>query len=145
MSRRMRGADHERGSIALEFTILAPALLALLALFVAFDRYGQVTGLLESAARDGARAATQARSAEEANRRVDAVVTDDLGQTPSSCANTGSGTVEDSGAFLPGSLITVTVTCTVDYADLGVPGLPGSHTITRSFVSPLDPYRGVRQ
>jgi hypothetical protein len=33
------------------------------------------------------------------------------------------------------------VTCTVRLADLLVPGLPGSRTLTSTFVSPLDPYR----
>jgi hypothetical protein len=34
-----------------------------------------------------------------------------------------------------------TVTCQVDLADLAVPGVPGSHTVTATMSSPIDTYR----
>jgi hypothetical protein len=38
--------------------------------------------------------------------------------------------------------VTATVTCTVRLSDLtAVPGMPGSRTLTATFVSALDPYR----
>jgi hypothetical protein len=37
--------------------------------------------------------------------------------------------------------VTVTVTCTVTIADLAIPGLPGTHTMTGTATSPIDSYR----
>ena len=37
--------------------------------------------------------------------------------------------------------VSATVSCTVPLSDLALPGLPGSHTITATFDSPLDVYR----
>ncbi|MFE4663800.1 hypothetical protein ACFRI7_03110 [Streptomyces sp. NPDC056716] len=36
---------------------------------------------------------------------------------------------------------TATVTCTVRLSDIGLPGLPGSKTLTSSFTSSIDSYR----
>ncbi|MFC7591576.1 hypothetical protein ACFQYP_53685 [Nonomuraea antimicrobica] len=33
------------------------------------------------------------------------------------------------------------VSCEVQLADLAIPGIPGTKTITSSFTSPIDPYR----
>jgi Flp pilus assembly protein TadG len=138
-----RLAGGERGSLALELTLIAPGFFLLLALILAYGRYASVTGLTEAAARDAARAATQSRSLNDAGDRVDRIVTETLRDAPPSCRSTGSGRIDGDG-FLPGDFVTVTVTCAVDYADLGLPGAPGSRTVTRRFTSPLDPYRGVR-
>jgi hypothetical protein len=43
-----------------------------------------------------------------------------------------------------GGSLTVTVTCTLELRDLGLPGAPGSVSMRRAFTSLLDPYRGVR-
>lgn len=138
----LRGAP-ERGSLALELTLIAPGFFLLLSLILAYGRYASVTGLTESAARDAARAATQSRSLADAGDRVDRIITQTLLDAPPSCRDTGAGRIEGD-TFLPGDFLTVTVTCRVDYADLGLPGAPGSRTVTRQFTSPLDPYRGVR-
>jgi Flp pilus assembly protein TadG len=132
----------DAGSMALELAVIAPALLALIALILSYGRYAQVTGLLESAARDGARAATQSRSLPEAQRRLDAIVADTLKAAAPSCRNSASDDVEGT-AFQPGDDVTVMVSCTVSYSDLGMWGAPGTMTVRRSFVSPLDPYRGA--
>lgn len=127
--------------MALELAIVAPALLAMFALILSYGRYAQVTGLVETAARDGARAATQSRSLAEAQQRLNTVVTYTLRGTVASCRDSATDRID--GDFQPGDDVTVTVTCTVDYADLGMWGVPGQTTVRRSFVSPLDPYRGV--
>ena len=38
--------------------------------------------------------------------------------------------------------VTATVTCQVPLSDLLLPGMPGSRTLTATFTSPLDPFRG---
>jgi Flp pilus assembly protein TadG len=133
----------DRGSIALELTLIAPAFFFMLALVLAYGRYAAVTGLTESAARDAARAATQSRSYDEASDRVERITTQTLRDAPPSCRSTGKGRLDGTN-FAPGDFITVVVTCDLDYSDLGLPGAPGSQQITRQFTSPLDPYRGVR-
>jgi hypothetical protein len=129
--------------MALELTLIAPVFFVMLALVLSYGRYASVTGLTESAARDAARAATQSRSLAEAEDRVDAITKDTLNAAPASCKSSGEGHLAGNG-FAPGDFITVVVTCTIDYSDLGLPGAPGAKKLTRQFTSPLDPYRGVR-
>jgi len=38
--------------------------------------------------------------------------------------------------------VTVTVTCIVELSDVSMPGLPGTKTLTATFVSSIDSYRG---
>jgi Flp pilus assembly protein TadG len=128
--------------MALEMVILAPVLLMLFMFLLACGRYFQTSSLLESAARDGARGASQSRSAGEAQGRVDDAVTATMGQAVKSCKETAAGSITTS--FTPGQALSVEVTCTINYRDLGLLGLGGDTTITKRFTSSLDPYRGVR-
>lgn len=49
-------------------------------------------------------------------------------------------------ALPPGTPATVevTVTCEVSFTDIAFAGLPSSRTVTASFVSPIDTWRGRR-
>jgi len=132
----------ERGTMALEMVILAPVLLVLFMFLLASGRYFQTGSLLESAARDGARGASQARSLPQAQKEVDQAVTTAMGQAVKSCKESASGTITT--AFEAGAPLSVEVTCTINYRDLGLLGLGGDTTITKRFTSSLDPYRGVR-
>jgi len=122
--------------------ILTPVLLLLFMFLLACGRYFQSSSLLESAARDGARSASQARSLNEAQGRVDDAVNRTMSQAVKSCKETASGTITT--AFTAGAPLSVEVTCTINYRDLGLLGLGGDTTITKRFTSSLDPYRGVR-
>ena len=137
-----RGQHGQRGTMALEMVILAPVLLLLFMFLLACGRYFQTSSLLESAARDGARSATQARSLPEAQTRVDEAVSTTMGQAIKSCKDSASGSITT--GFVAGSPLSVEVTCTINYRDLGLLGLGGDTTITKRFTSSLDPYRGVR-
>jgi Flp pilus assembly protein TadG len=143
MPGRSAASGRDSGSMALELALLAPVFFLMLSLILAYGRFASVTGLTESAARDGARAATKSRSIEEARARVVAITAATLATAPTSCATSGHGDLATND-FLPGDFVTVVVTCDIDYSDLGLPGAPGSRKITRVFTSPLDPYRGVR-
>jgi hypothetical protein len=145
---RTRRRD-ERGSLALEMVLLAPAILLLLGLIYAYGRVGQVNGVMESGARDAARSATLARSMAEARDRAKEVVDDALTAAPEDCRNDRTVTVSGGDpsrpdAFVPGGAIRVEVTCTYSLADLGLPGAPGTLTARSSFTSMLDIYRGVQ-
>jgi Flp pilus assembly protein TadG len=128
--------------MALELAILAPVLIVLIMLLVLYGRLSQVQGLVEATARDGARASTQSRSYDEAFLRVSEIRDDLAGRAPASCADNADYTIEPP-VFEPGAAVTVVVTCTVSFSDLGVPGAPGTVDIERSFTSVLDPYRGL--
>ncbi|WP_337063250.1 TadE/TadG family type IV pilus assembly protein [Kineococcus sp. G2] len=137
----MNGSEErEAGSLALEFTLVAPALLLLVALLLAYGRAGLVSAALDSGVRDAARSATQARSADDARSRAEEVVRAAVGE--GECADTLA--VEPLARFEPGSPVTVTARCRYALADLGLPGAPGHVTVGSSFSSPLDPNRGVR-
>ncbi|MDH2413238.1 TadE/TadG family type IV pilus assembly protein [Nocardioides sp. CER19] len=143
----MRRRD-ERGSLALEMVMIAPALLLLLGLIYAYGRVGQVNGVMESGARDAARSATLARSMQEARDRAEQVVDDALRAAPPTCRDHPTVTVSGGDpahpdAFVPGGVIRVAVSCTYDISDLGLPGAPGTLTSRSSFTSMLDPHRGV--
>jgi Flp pilus assembly protein TadG len=142
--RRCRTATRrrERGALALELAVLAPVLLVLFMFLLACGRYFQTSSLLEGAARDGARSASQARSLTDAQARVDQAVSDAMGQAVKSCKETATGSITT--AFTAGSPLSVEVSCTINYRDLGLLGLGGDTTITKRFTSSLDPYRGVR-
>ncbi|PRY17794.1 TadE/TadG family type IV pilus assembly protein [Kineococcus rhizosphaerae] len=129
----------DEGSIALEFTLVAPALLLLILLLLAYARVTDVSATLDTGVRDAARAATTSRDPAAARTRAFAVVRAAVG--PGNCAD--SLTVPPLAEFTPGRAVTVTARCTYSVADLGLPGLPGSFTVTSSFSSPLDPNREV--
>jgi len=129
----------EAGSIALEFTLLAPALLLLVALLLAYARIGQFSGTLDAGVRDAARSATLSRSAAAAQQQAVLVITDAVGPGP--CAD--SLVVETIPRFVPGEVVTVSASCRYPIADLGLPGAPGTLGATSSFSSPLDPNREV--
>jgi Flp pilus assembly protein TadG len=128
--------------LALEMVILTPALLLLFMFLLACGRYFQSSSLLESAARDGARSASQARSLNEAQGRVDDAVSRTMSQAVKSCKETASGSITTS--FTAGKPLSVEVSCTINYRDLGLLGIGGDTKITKRFTSSVDPYRGVR-
>ncbi|HWU24047.1 MAG TPA: TadE family protein [Nocardioides sp.] len=146
-----------RGGASLELVILAPFLLALLMLIVAFARFTQAKGLVDQAARDSARAATAQNSYSGAGKAIDAAVTDALRGAPSSCRESAGAVpdipkhafdpvAEDRTAVDPTQLesITVTVSCQVDLGDLVILPL-GKKSISFTFTSPMDKYRGYQQ
>ncbi len=115
------GGARDAGSIALEFTLVAPALLLLLAFLLACARYTSAGATLDAGVRDAARAATTSRSA-DAQQRATAVVRGAL--APGACAD--SLVVDPLPEFVAGRPVTVTARCTVPVGDLGLPGCPGT-------------------
>lgn len=142
MSGAQARRPHDAGAISLELVIIAPLLISIVVLMLGYGRQAQVVGLVETAARDGARTATQARSYDDARDGVARVVADTLRAAPTSCSSTARSSVGDRAGFIAGSQVTVSVSCVLAFGDIGLP-LPG-HRLTRSFTSTLDPYRGVR-
>lgn len=138
----VRGVRGERGSLALEFVMIVPAIFLLFGLIFMYGRAAQVNGTLESGTRDAARSATVARSLADAEDAARSAVVTALSAGPASCVATLSVTV--SGSFQPGEPITVTSTCHYSIADIGLPGAPGTISPTSTFTSTLDPNRGIQ-
>lgn len=151
MSRRS-GRD-ERGSSTLELVIMAPFLLALIMLILAFGRYAQTENIVDQAARDAARAATAQNVRAEVRPTAQKVLDDAMRDAPSSCrdsARIAKLTMTPRAFELPDpndptalDSVTVTVKCVLDLGDLTALPLK-SVTIERTFTSPLDRYRGYR-
>lgn len=134
--------DADRGALAVEFSIIVPMLLMLLALVFAYGRVGQVNGTMEAGVRDAARSASQTRTLTDAQATAERVLRGALGPGATGCLNTLR--VDPIPVFEPGFAVTVTASCSYSMQDLGLPGFPGSVTTRSTFSSPLDPNRGVR-
>lgn len=138
-----RRAGGERGSLTLELTVLAPALLLLVGLLIVGGRVAIAGGSVEAAARDAARTASIARSPGEARTQGTATVISTLTSQGLRCSAT-TVHVSTAGYSVPvgqPAQVTATVTCRVALADIALPGIPGARTVTASATSPLDTYR----
>jgi Flp pilus assembly protein TadG len=134
----------ETGSFTLELAVLAPALLLLLAFIVAAGRIELAGSSVDGVARDAARAASLARSPAAAQAAAQSTATDTAAHQNIDCTHLAV-TVDTSGFTAPlgtPAAVVVHVSCTAPLGDLAIPGLPGAKTLTASFTSPLDPYRG---
>jgi Flp pilus assembly protein TadG len=129
---RLDRADRQRGSMAVEFVVLAPLMLLLMCFLVLCGRVIEAHGQVDGAARDAARAASVARTSVDAESNARQAAQGDLrgwckGGPPAS-AVTGFG---------PGSgQVIVTVTCDVDLKFIGY----GAITVTGHAVAPLDTF-----
>lgn len=150
--RRDRPCDD--GTASLELVIVAPIVLLLMMLIIAFGRYAQTESLVDQAARDAARAATAQNDKGEVDAVAHRVVTQMMVDAPSSCRDSAqvAPPVYNGRAFeLPDYLdatdiasVTITVSCVVDMGDLAA--LPLQHVrVSRTFTSPLDRYRGYQK
>jgi Flp pilus assembly protein TadG len=140
-----RGADS--GSAALELVVLAPVLLVLLALVIAAGRTSIAQSSVDAAARDAARQASLALNPTAAQQAGLASARQALRDDGLDCV-TETVTVDTGGAdagfgVAPGTpaSVSATVSCAVPLSDLFLPGLPGAHTMTATFSSPLDVFR----
>lgn len=137
------GRDRERGSATLELAILAPALLLLLGLVVLAGRVQVAAGAVEHASTIAAREASLARTAVAAQSTATSAASRELEGQGIRCV-ASSTTVDTSGfavALGQPATVSASVTCTVSFADLALPGLPGSRTLTSTATSPLDQFR----
>ena len=131
----------ERGAATTELVVLTPVLVVMLLFVVALGRVASAGADVDTAARDTARAAANARSAPTAQAWGDSAARSTLREGGVTCRNL---TVDIStGDFRPDGNVTATVACTVDLGDLSGLRLPARHTITARFTAPVDHYRGV--
>ncbi|MEO3861331.1 TadE/TadG family type IV pilus assembly protein [Acrocarpospora sp. B8E8] len=138
----MNPRSGEAGSATLEALVLAPALIAVLALAIAAGRVGLARAAVEAAARDAARQASIARTPAQANTAALSSATSSLHEQGLGC--TPQVRVEVAGLTRPvGTAATTSaeVSCQLALSDLGLP-LPAAITLRARALSPVDPLRG---
>jgi Flp pilus assembly protein TadG len=132
----------DRGSAAVEATLLAPLLMLLVLLVVGSGRLVQSQLRVQDAAHSGARAASLARDPATATRAGKAAARAALANGGASC--TRADVAVNTSGFSAGGSVTVTVSCAVSLSDLS--GLRiGGDTTTQSatFTSVVDTWRGT--
>ena len=129
------------GSITVEMVLLAPLVFAFFCFVIGLGRLDEAHGQLVGAARDAARAASDARSPGDAVTAATTAARADLDSAGLTCRNISVHV--DTATFIPGGIVSVTVSCTTDLSDVTVSGLPGTKTLVASASAPLDRYRGV--
>lgn len=141
----LRQAMSDRGSAApaLELVLITPVIVLIILVGVATGRTGSGQSRVQQAAAAGARAASTQHTPTEADAAAQSVIADSLQDQGIDCQQS-TVTVDASGMATPPGQpahITVTVDCIVTWSDLAIPGWPGSHTVTATAASPLDPRR----
>jgi Flp pilus assembly protein TadG len=144
-----RPGRDDTGSTAVEIVILAPVLLALLGLALVAGRYETAAGTVEAASAAAARAASLARSPDTARRDATRVASATLTHNDLDCRDL-TVSIDTAGFGVPPAHtlrtgvpahVTATITCHLSVADLAVPGLPGTLTISSTTTSALDTHR----
>jgi Flp pilus assembly protein TadG len=133
--------DDEQGSAAAELVLITPVLILMLLFVVFCGQTADANLRLEDAAHQAARAASLARSTTTAQNDAQTTASAALANAGITCQNLAV-TVNTAG-LRPGSTVSVNVTCTVELSGLTLLGVPGSTTLSASFSSPVDKYRGV--
>lgn len=138
-----RRGHRDRGAVAIEVAIIAPALLVLLVLIAAAGRLAGAHTSIDSAANNAARAASISRSSGEARSQAVEVARTALSEQGMSCPSP-EVSVDTSGLSAPVGqvgVVSVSVTCAVPLSDLvGLP-MSGSRTVTAQSSSVVDAYR----
>jgi Flp pilus assembly protein TadG len=117
--------------MAVEFVLLAPLMIALILFIVLCGRVLEAHGQVDGAARDAARAASIARSSDQAAANATAAASADLSGW---CVNGAAASVT---GFAPASTqVVVQVSCTLDLQPISF----GTVSITGFAVAPLDSF-----
>ena len=125
----------DRGSIAVETAIIAPALIAVMALIVVVGRVGNSKLDVDAAAQSAARTISIARSPAEA--------VNDAERAARATLRVGSPTCRDwtFEAHPTSTEVTVEISCVVDLSAVSMLPLPGSRTLSASAIEVIDRYR----
>lgn len=130
----------DRGSVAAEVALAAPVLVALL-VFVAVVIHRGVDArlLLSDAAHQAARAASIERTPAAAVMAAQSTASTALSSAGVTCASLTVDTATDS--LRPGGTVRVTLSCSVDFGDALILGVPGQKRMSATAVEPVDTWR----
>lgn len=129
----------DRGSAGVEASLAVTALLATGMFVIGGLRITNTSGDVQAAARAAARAAAGEYSPDAAASAASAVAAGALAERGMACADLG---VDVRGDLSAGSVVVVTVTCTVELGDVVLAGFPGATTVNGEAVEYVDVARG---
>ncbi len=137
-NRRRWGED--RGSIAVEVAVIAPAFVFLMLLVVFAGRVSEAEGQIDRAASEAARSASMRQDPSDAASDAETVARENLTAAGVRCKTL---TVDvDAANFRPGGRVAVTVSCEASMADVTLLGVPGTRDFRSRSVEVIDRYRG---
>lgn len=129
----------ERGSVAVEAAVVAPALVALMLLVVFAGRVSEADGNVRRASSEAARAASLEQNATAAKDAATKTATANLAAAGTTCQRLQ--TIVDTTNLEPGGTVVVEVICQVSMSDIALLGVPGSRTFRARAVEVVDRYR----
>ena len=133
----------ESGSAAIEAAVGLPAFMLFVALVILAGRLAIATQAVEASASEAARIASIARTQSSAQGAATTAATSSLANQNLHCVRS-TVSVNTAGFDVPvgtPAQVTATVACVVNLADLSLPGVPGTRTVTATATSPIDTYR----
>jgi Flp pilus assembly protein TadG len=136
------GRREESGSLTAELVLLTPIIVVFALLAVGLGRYELAREAVVGSARAAAEAAAVAASASQAQAAASTSASPGVSDLGNGCTSLQVNT--NTSQFSPGGSVSVTVTCHISFADIFVPGVPGSTTVTAVESAPIDPYRSVQ-
>ena len=130
----------DRGSVAAEVTLVAP-LLVMLLVFVAVVIHRGVDARLrlEGAAHQAARAASIERTPAAADAVAQSTASAALSAAGVTCASLTVDTA--TGGLRPGGTVSVTISCSADFGDALLLGVPGRKRLSATAAEPVDTWR----
>ncbi|MBB1484647.1 pilus assembly protein [Tessaracoccus sp. MC1865] len=135
----------ERGlAVSVEASVVLPALVLFIGLLLTLARGVLAEQHVGAAAAAGARAASLERSVPAAQREARSAIEQALLQRDVACRHTAVDTDATGVARALGTqaAVTVSITCAVELADISLPFIPGTISVTAERASPVDPLRG---
>lgn len=140
-----RSAD--RGSVSLELVIFAPILFVVIGLLLFAARNAQAGNAVTDIADAAARTASLERTPQQAKIVAEKEARVALNNTSLVCESLSVSVDVEGFTTTLGATgsVEASVSCNVKLADLtGIPALPGTHTVSRTGLSPIDPWRQRR-
>ncbi|NKQ59012.1 pilus assembly protein TadE [Amycolatopsis sp. K13G38] len=132
----------DRGSVAAEVTLAAPFLVMLLVFIAVLVHRGVDARLrLDGAAHQAARAASIQRSPATATAAAQSTAATALSSAGVSCVSLDVDTA--TGGMRPGGTLSVTITCTVDFGDALILGVPSHKRLSATATEPIDTWRSA--
>ncbi|GLY71377.1 hypothetical protein Atai01_79960 [Amycolatopsis taiwanensis] len=128
--------------MAVEVTLAAPFLVMLLVFVAVLIHRGVDARLrLDDAAHQAARAASIQRTSAAATAAAQATASAALSSAGVSCSSLAVDAA--TGGMQPGGTVSVTLTCTVDFGDALLLGVPGQKSLSATAIEPIDTWRAV--
>lgn len=132
----------ERGSVAVETAVIAPALVLLLLLVVFAGKVSEADSNVARAASEAARAASLRQHPGDAAVDAERVARENLSASGVPCI--ALDVRVDTSDLEPGGTVAVDLRCTASMADVALLGVPGQRTFSAKAVEVIDTYRSGR-